>query len=100
MIEFVAVSVTRYDASIPMDRLTRSFLEARDDLETQADARGRLERLAAALAQLPPQCKQAFLLNRLEGLTHAEIAGRLGISTETVQRHIERALQLCVQVLE
>ena len=117
MIESAAVSVTRYDALNSMDRLTCSFLEAREaalskesgraeadrpdlDPETQADAKGRLERLAAALAQLPPQCQQAFLLNRLEGLTHAEIAARLGVSTKTVQRNIERALQLCVQVLE
>jgi RNA polymerase sigma factor (sigma-70 family) len=68
--------------------------------ESQADAAGRLERLSAALAQLPPQCRQAFLMNRIDELTHADIATRLGISTKTVQRHIERALRLCVQVLE
>jgi len=70
------------------------------DPEAQADAAGRLEKLSAALEQLPPQCRDAFLLNRLEKLTHAQIATRLGISTKTVQRHIERALQACVQVLE
>ena len=179
MIKFAPVSITRYGDSNSMDRLTRSFLEARDDLlrflkrrgrrdaaedivqtawlklherggdpkswqepravlfttaanlkidahrretvaeealakeaalqhvdglgvdpEAQADAAGRLERLSAALAELPPQCRQAFLMNRIDELTHAEIAARLGISTKTVQRHIERALRLCVQVLE
>ena len=179
MIKFAPVSITRYGDSNSMDRLTRSFLEARDDLlrflkrrgrrgaaedivqsvwlklherggdpkswhepravlfttaanlkidahrreiaaekalakeaalqdvdgsgvdpEAQADAAGRLERLSAALAELPPQCRQAFLMNRIDELTHAEIAARLGISTRTVRRHIERALQLCVQVLE
>jgi RNA polymerase sigma factor (sigma-70 family) len=70
------------------------------DPEAQADATGRLEKLSAALAKLPPQCRDAFLLHRLEKLTYAQIATRLGISTKTVQRHIERALQVCVQVLE
>ena len=70
------------------------------DPEAQADAAGRLEKLSAALAKLPPQCRDAFLLHRLEKLTYAQIATRLGISTKTVQRHIERALQVCVQVLE
>lgn len=70
------------------------------DPEAHADAVGQLERLAAALEQLPEQCRQAFLLNRLEGLTHARIATQLGVSTKTVQRHIERALRACVEVLE
>jgi RNA polymerase sigma-70 factor (ECF subfamily) len=59
-----------------------------------------LNSVAAALQELPAQCREAFLLNRLEGLTHSEIAERLGVSTKTVQRHIERALRRCVQVLE
>jgi RNA polymerase sigma factor (sigma-70 family) len=70
------------------------------DPEAHADAVGQLERLSVALEQLPEQCRRAFLLNRLEGLTHAQIATQLGVSTKTVQRHIERALQACVEVLE
>jgi len=70
------------------------------DPEAQADAAGQLEKLSATLAQLQPQCRDAFLMNRLETLTHSQIAGRLGISTKTVQRHIERALRVCVQALK
>ena len=70
------------------------------DPEAQADAAGRLERLSVALGQLQPQCRDAFLMHRWEDLTYSQIAGRLGISKRTVQRHIERALQVCVQVLE
>ena len=68
--------------------------------EAQVQAESELNNVAAALEELPAQCREAFLLNRLEGLTHVEIAQRLGISTKTVQRHIERALRRCVQVLE
>jgi RNA polymerase sigma factor (sigma-70 family) len=68
--------------------------------ESLAQTEGELNVVAAALESLPAQCREAFLLNRLEGLTHSEIAERLGISTKTVQRHIERALRRCVQVLE
>jgi RNA polymerase sigma-70 factor (ECF subfamily) len=70
------------------------------DPEARADALGRLERLAAALEQLPPACREAFLLNRLEGLSHAQIAARLGVSTKSVQRYIERALRACLEVPE
>lgn len=68
------------------------------DPEAQADTAAPLERLSAALAELPPQCRDAFLTSRLEKLTLAQIAARLGNSKKTVQRHIERALRVCVQV--
>jgi RNA polymerase sigma factor (sigma-70 family) len=65
-----------------------------------AEAADHLERLAAALDELPPACRDAFLLNRLEGLTHVEIANRLGVSTRTVRRYIERSIRHCLQVGE
>jgi RNA polymerase sigma factor (sigma-70 family) len=52
--------------------------------------------LLAALEELPPACRDAFVLNRLEGLGHAEIARRMGVSSKTVQRHIARALEHCM----
>lgn len=72
----------------------------RADPEAQADTLGRLERLTVALEQLPAVCREAFLLNRLEGLSHAQIAARLGVSTKSVQRYIERSLRACLEVPE
>jgi RNA polymerase sigma factor (sigma-70 family) len=72
----------------------------RPDPEAHADTLKHLERLVAALEQLPLRCREAFLLNRLEALTHAEIAVRLGVSTKSVQRYIERALRHCLQAFE
>jgi RNA polymerase sigma factor (sigma-70 family) len=69
------------------------------DPETQADALLGVQRLAAALQGLPVECREAFLLNRLDNLTHKEIAWRLGVSTKTVQRHIRRALRACVHAI-
>jgi RNA polymerase sigma-70 factor (ECF subfamily) len=71
-----------------------------DGPEVQADAMLRVQRLAAALEKLPAECREAFLLNRLEQLTHEEIAKRLVVSTKTVQRHIQRALRACVEVID
>jgi RNA polymerase sigma factor (sigma-70 family) len=50
-----------------------------------------LARLRASLSKLPPLCRDAFLLNRVEGLTHAEIAGRLGVSVRTIDRFMVKA---------
>jgi len=74
--------------------------DPRPDPEGQADVLGRLERLTAALGSLPEACREAFLLNRLDAMSHAEIAAHLGVSTKTVQRYIERALRACLDVPE
>lgn len=70
---------------------------ARPGPEAQAQAEDELKALAAALEELPAACRDAFLLNRLEGLTHVQIANRLRVSTKTVQRYIERAIRHCLQ---
>lgn len=50
-----------------------------------------LRRLRASLCELPQLCREAYLLNRIEELSHAEIAERLGVSARTVDRYMARA---------
>lgn len=57
-----------------------------------AEDASEMRRFDMCLAELPPLCRQAFLLNRMNGLTHAVIAERLGVSIRTVDRHILKAL--------
>ncbi|CAI8899223.1 RNA polymerase sigma-70 factor, ECF subfamily [Pseudomonas donghuensis] len=55
----------------------------------------RLEQLDEALLQLSPNARQALLLNRVEGLTQAQIAQRLGVSESMVAKYIGQALRHC-----
>lgn len=48
-----------------------------------------------AVATLPPQCKKAFLLRKVYGLSHKEISQRMEISVSTVEKHIANGLQRC-----
>jgi RNA polymerase sigma factor (sigma-70 family) len=50
-----------------------------------------------AIAALSPQCRNVFLLSRLDGLTYSEIAVRCQISTKTVEKHVSRALRVCAE---
>jgi RNA polymerase sigma-70 factor, ECF subfamily len=43
--------------------------------------------------ELPPRCRQIFLLNRRSGLTYTEIAEYLGVSINTVNTQMGRALK-------
>ena len=56
-----------------------------------------LDRLLAALEELPPQCQRIFYLNRFEGLKQRDIAERLNISIRTVEDNIKRALLHCAK---
>jgi RNA polymerase sigma factor (sigma-70 family) len=59
------------------------------------ETRQRLALLQAALDELPPSCRDALLLSRVEELTHAEVAERLGVSCSMVSKNIMRALRHC-----
>lgn len=49
--------------------------------------------LHAAVAALPPRCREVFTLSRGRGLSYAEIAEALGISIKTVEAQMGRALR-------
>jgi RNA polymerase sigma factor (sigma-70 family) len=65
--------------------------EAPASPEATAGGAMELRRLHASLCELPPLCRDAFLLNRIEDLTHAEIAARLGVSERTIDRYMVKA---------
>ena len=48
-----------------------------------------------AVAALPPQCRKVYLLRKVHGLSHREIADHLGISNRTVEKHISKGVKDC-----
>ena len=51
------------------------------------------------LAKLSTKARAAFLLNRLEGLGHAEIAERLGVSMPRVRQYLAQGMRQCYVAL-
>ena len=45
------------------------------------------------MEELPPKCKEAFVLSRLNGLKNREIAEHMAITEKVVEKHITRALK-------
>lgn len=72
---------------------------APDPFET-LHQRQRLQAFADALNELPPACRTAFFLNRVEGQRHRAIAAQLGISVSMVEKHIYRAFTHCRSALD
>lgn len=61
-------------------------------------ARQELRVMTRTIEALPDRCQQVFILSRLHGLPNGEIATRLGISRNMVEKHIIRALLQCREV--
>lgn len=56
--------------------------------------------LSQAIAQLPADYREALILHRLEGLTMAEAAKRMGRSVGSVQKLLARGLLELRRLLE
>ena len=56
--------------------------------------------LCQAVRTLPVQCRRAFILKKVYGLSRKEIASYMGIAESTVQKHIAKGVLLCAEYLQ
>jgi RNA polymerase sigma-70 factor (ECF subfamily) len=70
-------------------------LSEQASLEEQVEERERLAVFCKAAAALPMQCRRAFLLRKVYGLSQQEIARELNISVSTVEKHLATGLMKC-----
>ena len=95
-------------ANLAIDRLRREerffrvvdapmFQEFADNRtpERRAAAAQTIQRLEKLVAALPRKCRQAFLLNRIDGLDFPAIAREMGLSERMVRTYVVRALLHC-----
>jgi len=59
----------------------------------QAESGQMIALLRQALFKLPERAREVYLLNRITGMSYAQIARHCGITAKTVEKHIARALQ-------
>lgn len=76
------------------DQQQPQFVDSASEIES------RLSLVDAAIAQLPPQQRKAFLLSRHYGLKHKEIAQRMQLSPLTIKKYIQYAIQSIMRYVE
>ncbi|MDS1138983.1 RNA polymerase sigma factor [Pusillimonas sp. SM2304] len=73
---------------ISLEELAHDDHPLLSDPETSLRAGELAQALEAALAQLPLKKRQAFIYHRLEGYTQPEIAEKMGLALNTVERYV------------
>jgi len=66
-----------------------------DTVEDELIARETLGIHCEAVAGLPPQCRRVYLMRKVYGMSHKEIAGQLGIAVSTVEKHLIKGVEQC-----
>jgi len=67
--------------------------------ERHLDAREDLRRAQHGLDQLPARCREVVWLRKVEGLSTRETADRLGITVDTVEKHITQGMRALVDFM-
>lgn len=69
--------------------------------EREAEAGEELRRLQGALDRLPPRCREALWMRRIDGLSQKEVAAAMGVGERTVEEQMRRAMrQLVLAMLD
>jgi len=62
-------------------------------LGRKLDSRRNIRTILALIKELPPKCRQVFILHKFENLSHAQVAEQVGISRSMVEKYMMRALK-------
>ncbi|WP_353188991.1 RNA polymerase sigma factor [Pseudomonas sp.] len=67
--------------------------------EQQISSREELHRLQTGLDRLPPRCREVVLLRRVEGLSQREVATKLGVGEDTVEKHMMYGMRALIDFM-
>jgi RNA polymerase sigma-70 factor (ECF subfamily) len=70
-------------------------LSTQDSVEDVVMGRESLGIHCEAVAALAPQCRRVYLMRKVYGMSHREIAERLGIAVSTVEKHLMKGVEQC-----
>jgi RNA polymerase sigma factor (sigma-70 family) len=61
-------------------------------------AREELRRLQAALDRIPPRCREAVVMRKVDNLSYREISARMGITEKTVDGYLTEGLCILADI--
>ena len=70
-------------------------IECAASAESEVEAQQTFGLYCEAVAALPEKCRQVFLLRKVHGLAHKEIAERMSLSVSSVEKYLHRGILEC-----
>jgi RNA polymerase sigma factor (sigma-70 family) len=94
--------VQRFDNKMRRNKV--DFLDAdvqltTETLEAQFELQERFTYLCHAIGKLPAQCRHAFILRKVYGLSQKEVAAYLEMTEGNVEKHVSRGVMRCVEYM-
>lgn len=91
--------IDQYRKDLAVSSLEKKYIEGLDTFyefkQEEGDEVKRLIKLVyTAINQLPPKCKETFLLSKQEGLTYIEISEFQNVSINTVEKQMVKAFSI------
>lgn len=82
------------------DLVDSTTLPRSNGLDVELETMERFHAFCRAVRELPLQCRRAFILKKVYGLSQHEIADYLGIAESTVEKHVAKGFLHCWRYLE
>lgn len=83
--------INQYKKNQALTALEQKYIESLNQIveKKEEDTLDKLKlKVRQAIQNLPPKCKEVFILSKKDGLTNIEISEYLNISVNTIERHI------------
>lgn len=95
--------IDQYRKNQSLFTLEKNYYEALNSIVLEDDSESFDKILTVVkkeIQNLPPKCKEVFILSKQEGLTNIEIAEHLNVSIKTVEAQITKAFSILRSSLE
>lgn len=79
---------------VPLDKKHIDALSAFVEREDEKSIERLMKLVKREIKNLPPKCRQTFLLSKQEGLSNIEIAEYMNVSVKSVEAHITKAFSI------
>jgi RNA polymerase sigma factor (sigma-70 family) len=90
-----AALAARGGAMASLEDVEERFLTADPAPEDEIERLAREQRLSEVVSNLPPKFRAVIVMHYHHGLSYQDMAKRIGVSPNTIKKHISQALRLC-----